>query len=144
MELQIKAWISSIIFLVVGVIIGSQLRFETTNNNLVVPYIVQPECETVLSDILSKQAQMYNASSVLDFSPDIKKVIIFTGTEAQYERWINLANEKSNSCNRNVFTSFDIKQHLSSELQETLSKSRAKNIFIDGERINVYFSDGAR
>jgi len=144
MELQIKVWISSIIFLFVGVIIGSQLRFETTNDNLVAPYIVQPECEAILSSILSEQAKMYSASSVLDFSPDIKKVIIFTGTEAQYERWINLANEKSNSCNRNVFTSFNIKQHLSSELQKTLSKSKAKNILIDGERINVYFSDGAR
>lgn len=142
MELQIKHWVTSIIFLLVGVLIGTQIRTIPVNENIIVPYIVQPECVDVLSSILSEQAVIYDATSILDFAPDVNKVIIFTGSESQYIKWINLVNKNFNNCNRNTFTSFNIKKHLSLELQQQLSKSQAKNILIDGERITIYFSNG--
>jgi|GEM_PF-6882606 len=138
-----KAWITSIIFLLAGVLIGTQIQTEPENENIIVPYIVQPECEGALSGILSEQTVIYDAASALDFAPDVNKVIIFTGTESQYVKWVNLTNKNFNNCNRNTFTSFNITQHLSLELQQQLSKSEAKNILIDGELITVYFSNGA-
>ena len=100
MELQIKHWVTSIIFLLVGVLIGTQIRTIPVNENIIVPYIVQPECVDVLSSILSEQAVIYDATSILDFAPDVNKVIIFTGSESQYIKWINLVNKNFNNCIR--------------------------------------------
>jgi hypothetical protein len=142
MEFKIKFWVTSIIFLLAGVLIGTQIRNVPVNEDIIVPYIVQPECVGALSNILSEQAVIYDAASVMDFAPDVNKVVIFTGTESQYVNWVNVANENFNNCNRNTFTSFNIKKHVSPELQQQLAKSHAKNILIDGELITVYFSNG--
>ncbi|WP_028115204.1 hypothetical protein [Ferrimonas senticii] len=139
MELQIKLLLTTITFLFVGVFIGFQIPKESPDENLVVPFIVQPECVEDISVLLNGNVKMYHSGSDIDFAPSIQQVIIYSGSKVEYIKWVNSANEITNECGRKTFINFDVNKHFSPELRQAISKLDAKNLLINGDYVSVYF-----